>query len=69
MKIFQRRDRPRKDRPELHEAQEAGHRAEKSVREAKATGKEVTKETVKLKRLRESNNFAEAIRQALGGTG
>lgn len=52
---------------DLQEAQRAARRAAESIREAENTGKEVTRETVKLKRLRETNNFAEAIRQALGG--
>jgi hypothetical protein len=53
----------------LHEAERAVRRADKSVREAKETGKDVTQVAGKLKRHAEKNNFAEAIARALGGTG
>lgn len=48
-------------------AEHAVRKADKSLREARETGKDVREETGKLKRHAERNNFADAIARALGG--
>lgn len=55
-------------RPGPSEAAQAVERADRSLREVKEQGKEVSREAGKLKRIQAENNFARTIERALRGT-
>lgn len=69
LKFLRKKADLKKRNPGLREAESAVRRADRSVREARETGKDVSHVAGKLKKQAEKNHFAEAIARALGGAG
>ena len=68
MRIFRRKTVNLEKNDGQREADQAVRRADNALREVKDSVPEVARTAAKLREVEKRNNFARAIRQAMGGT-